>query len=204
MRFASRVLFFLIILASIVFAQDDSKTMYFINAGFSVPSAPSEFSDYWERGYSIGGGVVLPRSEQVHLLLGFIHSRFGFNGEKLMADQGYPNYGFQIDGGQASITSITADYKIFLSSRQNTATPYLLAGTGLFHISTRDATISYQGQSESVSGSSETKIGFNAGGGLDIRLNPKMALTLGARIIIGLTEGQSTQYFPLLVGLTFR
>jgi opacity protein-like surface antigen len=186
-------------------SQTKNGTVIYLNSGLALPSAPNEFSSYWKTGFNIGGGVGFPITNNVKFVGSILYGRFGFDGEKLMTDNGFGGYGLQINGGEASILMLSAGYKIKLTNTPNRVVPFICADAGLFRISTSNATMSYQGQTETVTADGgETKLGFDAGAGLNINLTPRTDLVLGAKIVIGLTKGQSTSYFPILIGLEFR
>jgi opacity protein-like surface antigen len=194
----------LFILAIPAIAQQYDHPTYYVNTGLAVPSTPTEFSDYWKTGFNIGGGVGFPISENASFIGNLLYSRFGFDGEKFMADNGFGGYGLEIDGGNANIITISGDFRFVLGSKPNKVTPYLTGGAGLFRISINEATMSYQGQSETVRSSTETKVGLNMGAGLNIALTPQTSLQLGVKYVLGFTKGENTGYFPLQIGLAFR
>lgn len=177
---------------------------FYVNIGMGIPSSPNEFSDYWKTGLNIGGGIGYPASKNLDIIAMFNYSSFSFNGEKFINDAGYGGYGFEIDGGTASFLTLNVDLKVALASGDASVRPFIVGGACLFKMSIKDATVRLQGQSETVAGDDETKLGISIGAGFDVMLNQQMSLYLAARYAVGFTEDESTTYFPLNIGLMFR
>jgi opacity protein-like surface antigen len=201
------VYYFMVVLiahASINHAQEYSRPSFYVNTGMAVPSAPDEFSDYWNMGFNVGGGIGLEISPNVQFVPTLSYSNFSFDGNNFLQENGFGGYGFDVSGGNAKIITLNADFKFQLSPQQSPTIPYIIGDAGLFRLAIDDMTLSYQGQYETVQGDSENKFGLNLGAGLDFSLNPKIAMSLGAKYVIGLTEDESTRYFPLQIGFAFR
>lgn len=195
---------FVMVFASITFGQEKAGPDIYVNTGLAIPSSPDGFSDYWNTGLNFGFAIGFPISPSVAFLPSLSYSRFGLNGNKLLSDYGYGGYGIEVTGGNASIITVYADFKASLGPPVNQVVPYLVGGAGFFRVSTNEATISYQGMSEILQGDDESKLGLNFGAGIDIFLNPKTSLFFAIKYVIGFTESESTQYFPLLAGLSFK
>ncbi len=187
-----------------VFAQNSAGPTFYVNTGLAVPSAPNEFSDYWKTGINLGGGVGFPITRNLSFVGNLLHTRFSFDGEKLMADNGMGGYGFYFEGGTTSITTFFGDFKMELGSNPGKVTPFLMGGAGLFFVTIRETTMQYQNQFETIPGGDETKLGIDLGGGVDIALSPRTKLQLGMKYIVGFTDIENTSYFPIMIGLSFR
>jgi len=190
------------VLAMPVFAQ--SGTIFSINLGACMPYAPEEFTDYWKTGFNIGCGIGAPQSNNVTFIGAINYTSFSLNDDKLLGDNSLNGYGYNIDGGAASTLTTFADFKFSFTSDGSKAAPYLLCGVGIFRLAFSDATISYQGQYARLDGDSETKLGIEIGTGLDIDIDTRTSLSLGAKYVIGFTEDEDTQYFPLQIGLIYK
>jgi opacity protein-like surface antigen len=195
----------LLIFAQTTFAQGQAKKpSFFVNAGFSIPSAPDEFSDYWKTGFNIGGGIGHSLTPNVQFQGIVEYNSFGFDGDKLLEDYGYGGTGISVSGGTASIVTASANLKTLLSAGKSSSTPYFIGSLSFFRLSTSDATVSYMGMSETVDGDSETAAGVAFGAGINIEMNPNMNLFIEGKYGVGFTENESTQYLPLKVGLEFK
>lgn len=111
--------------------------------------------------------------------------------------------GYSIDGGNVNILSVNANAKWSLLPIP-VVSPYLTGGIGLAQLSTGDLTVRYNGVPAGgfpkVEG--ETKTAVNLGAGVDLKLGG-VALFAEAKYTWILTEGSSTKYIPISVGITF-
>ena len=111
--------------------------------------------------------------------------------------------GYSIDGGNVNILSVNANVKWSLLPIP-VVSPYLTGGIGLAQLSSGDLTVKYNGASvggfPKVEG--ETKTAVNLGAGVDLKLGG-VALFAEVRYTWILTEGGSTRYIPISVGITF-
>jgi opacity protein-like surface antigen len=111
--------------------------------------------------------------------------------------------GYTIDGGSVNILSVNANLKWSLLPIP-VVSPYLTGGIGLAQLNTGDLTVKYNGSSvggfPKVEGQSKTA--FNVGAGVDLKLGG-VALFAEAKYTWILTEGNSTKYIPISVGITF-
>jgi opacity protein-like surface antigen len=191
-------------MSGIVLAQEKPKITYYVSAGIAVPSAPDEFSDYWRTGLNIGGGVGFPISNNVQLVPTLSYSNCGFDVDRFLLDSGVGDFGYDINGGDASLTTLNADFRFSFNTAQGKVVPYVVGGAGIFWLSIDDALLSYQGYTIRVNGESETKVGIDFGAGIDFSAGPRTNISIGGRLVVGFTEGDNTQYFPLQVTFGFK
>ena len=187
------------------FAQGQVKrsTLSF-NSGFSLPSAPVEFSDYWKSGFNFGAALEYPLSPKVIFQGCLNYNRFPLNEDQFLSEDGLSGLDISIDGGAASIITVSGNLKAPLSIQGSSVSPYLVGGLGIFRLSVSDITVRYQGQSGRVDGASETALLFIFGTGLDFTISPKVNMFFEIKYGIGVTEGESTKYFPVKIGLSFK
>ncbi len=109
--------------------------------------------------------------------------------------------GFSIDGGRISIFSASANGKLALPTP--VLSPYLTAGAGLASISSSDIAVKYQGQpvSSAAGAKAQTNASVNFGAGVDLSL--VVTLYLEAKYTIIFTEGESSSFVPVSLGITF-
>ena len=196
-----------IVLATIQtsFAQEQVKKGTFsFNSGFSLPSSPEEFSDYWNSGINFGVGIERPISPKLIFQACLDYNTFPMNEDKFLSEAGVSGYDISLDGGGASIINVSANLKAPLSVKESSVTPYFVGGLGIFRLSVGDITVRYQGQSETAEGASETALSILLGTGLDFTINPKVKMFVEIKYGIGFTEGESTKYIPIKVGLSFK
>jgi len=196
---------FLLIFAQVSFAQGPArKATFLVNAGFAVPSAPEVFADYWKTGINVGGGIgfLLERNLQFQGIVEY--NNFAFDEDGFLNALGISGSGVAVDGASASIVTASANLRVLLSTGSASTAAYLIGGLSFFRLSTSDATVSYIGNSVTIPGDSETAAGVSFGGGISFEMNPRLDLFVEAKYGIGFTEGESTQYLPLKVGLEFK
>jgi opacity protein-like surface antigen len=116
---------------------------------------------------------------------------------------GNPTTGYLIDGGDINILSVNANAKWTLLPIP-VVSPYLTGGIGLAQLSTGDRTVKlnespHPGLPEVEGG---TKTAVNLGAGVDLNLGG-VALFAEAKYTWILTQGSSTKYIPISVGITF-
>ena len=186
-------------------AQYDKKSTYYINSGFSFPSAPDGFSEFWKLGFNFGGGISYPVTKVFWFRGYYGFNNFGFDEDAVLKDLGLVGSGLEIDGGTATAMQGTGNLKIVLpTSPDSKAKPYFTGGIGFMRFSTSDVKIALQGDSDTIDGDSETAFSIDFGAGLDITINEKIALFVEGAYTIGFTEDESTQYLPIRIGIIFR
>jgi opacity protein-like surface antigen len=150
-----------------------------VSAGVSVPTG--DFGKDFKSGYSVNGliGFTMPMSP------------LGFRGEV-----GYNSW----DGKSAAASGVTASS---LSGTANivlqvpgmiVAKPYLIAGVGEHRMKLDFGS--------TLGNSTENKLGWNVGGGLNFGLGT-LSTMLEARYITVNTSGGSTHYVPVTFGIMF-
>lgn len=111
--------------------------------------------------------------------------------------------GYSIDGGNVNVLSASVNAKWTILPIP-VVKPYLTGGIGLVQVSSGDLTVRLNGNPvgtfPKVQG--ETKTAFNAGAGVDLSLGP-VTLFAEARYTWIMTEGSTTNYLPISVGITF-
>lgn len=205
----------LFVVASVAFAQPNpigAKVSFGIQGNATSINLPGPvingtqpLKDVYGGGY--GGGV--------HLDVGLAMFSFRLSGDyitfapdndlyrnALAQLAGQAASQFSIEGGRINIISGTVNGKMqFLPLP--IVSPYLTGGIGLARISADETKVVFAGQpSTAFSGfSSETKTTFNLGAGVD--LNVGVALYLEAKYTWILTDGETSTYVPVTLGVTF-
>ena len=190
-----------------------SKVRFGIHGNITSISLPGpeingaqRLKDIYGTGY--GGGV--------HFDVNFVMFSFRLSGDfltfapdneryrdALSRLTGLPASQFSIDGGRINILSGTVNGKAMLLPLP-LVSPYLTGGIGLALLSVDDAKIAFPGlPGYTVRGwfSSDMKTTFNLGAGVD--LNVAIPLFLEVKYVWILTEGSSSTYVPVTLGITF-
>jgi opacity protein-like surface antigen len=109
--------------------------------------------------------------------------------------------GFETDGGRFNIFSASANGKLSLLPTP-IISPYITAGAGIASVSNSDLTIRYQGTDlGTVASDSQTKAAINFGAGIDLTI--VVTLYLEAKYTIIFTNGESSSFVPVSLGITF-
>lgn len=111
--------------------------------------------------------------------------------------------GFAIDGGRVNIMSGTLSGKWGVLPLP-LLTPYLTGGIGLARLSVDEAKVTLNGvaQGSIPAVQAETKTLANVGAGADLKL-PGLSLYLEAKYAWIFTEGETSSYIPITLGITF-
>jgi opacity protein-like surface antigen len=149
-----------------------------VSAGLSMPTG--NFGDAFKSGYSVNGliGFTMPMSP------------IGFRGEV-----GYNSWDGKsgvADGVTGSSLSGTANVVLQVPG-MIVAKPYLIAGLGEHRVKL---------DAGNLGNSSETKMGWNVGGGLNFGLGT-LSTMLEARYVTVNTSGESIHYVPITFGIMF-
>lgn len=168
----------------------------FFNGGLSFPSGPSEFSDYWRTGFSLGAGLAVPVHPNVALTAYLDFNRFAFDVDKFS--------GVYMSGGEVSILTLSGNVKVNLEPRPAPVRPYFSGGMGLFSLSVGDMIVVGPYGWVTVPGDSEAALAILLGGGIDFAIGDRIDLFAEGRYAIGFTEGGNTQMIPVALGIRFR
>lgn len=197
-------IFLLLVTTANILAQGTNKLEFYCNSGISFPAAPDEFTDYWRMGFNFGGGIGYSVTPNLTLIGYFDFNGFRFDDDKFLRDYGFSGYGISISGGEASIITFSGNLKATLQTRPSQVRPYFCGGIGLFKLSIGDVTVYGPGGSATAEGDSETAFSVLFGAGIDFAIGERMDLFIEGRYVIGFTEDESTQMFPIKLGIKFR
>jgi opacity protein-like surface antigen len=106
-----------------------------------------------------------------------------------------------LEGGRINIFSVSANAKFALPTP--VLSPYITAGGGIASVSMSDLTVKYQGApvGSAVGSKTGTKASLNIGAGVE--LNLVLTLYLEAKYTVIFTEGESSSFVPVSLGVTF-
>jgi len=203
----STLLILLVFAGSKVMAQQDVEVKMsnlFFSMGPALPSTPDTFADYWGLGFNFGLGYGYSPIPALAILATFDYNVFGFNEDDFLRDAGFGGFGLTVDGGAVSIITVAAGIKAGIPRQVGSVSPYFSATVGLFSASTQDATVSFQGQTQTAQGSDDTGLSVIATGGLDIPVGATVDIFLQAGYGIGFIEEENIGYIPIKGGVNFR
>jgi len=189
----------LMILSAVSMAQvgtPSSPLTFYAGGALSMPTSPQGFSDGWKLGMHgmVGAGKnVSPRMQ----LVGKIEYH------KFSADVAAiaPN----VEGGAINTWMYGVDGRLNLGAPVVPIKPYALGGIGIANLSFNEYTTTDTALStalnSTVSTESISKVYFNFGGGVEFAMGPKTSLFVQARYVSIATEGGSTAFIPVTLGL---
>jgi opacity protein-like surface antigen len=119
----------------------------------------------------------------------------------LATESGRAASDFSLEGGRFNIFSLSANAKFALPTP--VLSPYITGGGGIASVSMSDLTVKYQGTPivSGLGGSTGTKSSLNIGAGVE--LNMVLTLYLEAKYTVIFTEGESSSFVPVSLGITF-
>lgn len=182
-----------------------------VQAGWAFPADPPEFSDLWNGAASLGGGIGVRLAPEWELVGSLHYQEFAADPAAhrrdllLVSPTGEPVEIRSMDGRDARVITLLGELRFLFPVRSARYSPFLSFGTGYFDMSLSPATFVPEtpGAPQLARFPAETDSGLAAsiGGGLGLRLSATLQLTLDCIYTVGFTEGVSTQFLPLRLGL---
>ena len=178
-----------------------------LDGGVAAPAAPPEFPDFWNMGWTVGGGMGLVLSRDWETAMTAQYCRFptdetGQIEDLLISGPSGTSEIAAIDGREVTVLSLTADVRLHLRTTAAAVSPYLVFGAGFFSIATSDATIRAvdPGFPEiPLPGDTDSALAATTGLGCRWRIGAGRFLGVESIYTIGFTELASTQILPLRV-----
>jgi opacity protein-like surface antigen len=184
-------------------AQYERRPVFCLSTGITIPSAPEEFSRYWNPGPNIGFGLGYPVTDYIILRGNVDYQRMMHDADKERADL---SNGSEVDfqGGTATIFTAMADVKVNMRPATASFIPYLVVGAGYLKLSLTEMTTTYRGQTYKRSVDPESAVELSMGAGCDFRLANRVTLFVEGEYTSGYTKVDNTQYFPIKIGIALR
>ncbi len=170
-------------------ASPAAAQQLYIHGGADFPSS-SSFNEAYKTGFNAGLGVGIPLNARVEGVLMGRYDRFGLDAPS----------GADIDGGNFSSLSATANLKLNGPIMSSRIMPYGFAGAGLFRLATSDMTSG----AFSSEGDSEVDLGLQFGAGMSVRMSPRTNLLVEPNYVLVFNEGENMTYFPIRIGASFK
>lgn len=195
----------LLILSAVSMAQvgtPSSPLTFYAGGALSLPTSPQGFSDGWKLGMHGMLGAGKNVSPRLQLIGKLEYHKFSADAATTTAYFGSPN----VEGGAINTWMYGIDGRINLGAPVVPIKPYALGGIGIANLSfgeytTTDTSLSSAVAAENTSAVSMSKVYFNFGGGVEFAMGPKTSLFVQARYVSIATDGGSTAFIPVTVGL---
>jgi hypothetical protein len=190
----------LILFVSIPGLSQGNNIELYIGGGISAPSKPQLFSENWSSGYGYGGGIGINILHDIHLMVMVDYSKFEFDADTFLKNQGYNPAVFSFEGGSSKIFSTNVYIKTHFYQMRKPVTPYIIGGLGYFKLTTNPAKVSKGVNSITVIGDSESAFNFQVGLGFDIPYDDMFSFFIEGKYGVGLTKGDKTTFIPVRAG----
>ena len=181
------------------FAQvPSSPVSLYAGGAISIPNSPDSFSDSFKNGYHGMLGVGMSVSPMLELVGKVEYHTFAFDFDAAdMADY---------TGGTNKLWMYGADVKLSPSLPALPIKPYALGGVGFASIQQSDfegpTSLTLSVLNEYIP-ESQTEFYWNLGLGANLMSSPAFSLFAQARYVNIATEGESSSFIPITLGLKF-
>lgn len=176
---------FLVLLNLSLFSQD-MKIFGQVSAGVSIPAIESDFPDNYKTGFNVGVASGSYLSEYLALRASVFYNNF--QGKNLPANT----------SSSFNLVSISGDIVLGDFKKNSKINPYGFAGLSSYVLSIKTTVYG-----ASVS-SSDTKIGFQLGGGVNIKTSSNLGFFAEATFNYIFNDGYAKGYVPLRVGANYN
>jgi len=195
--------------AGIIFTLQPAKLSangyrYLFNAGVSYPLAPTTFNKNWKIGFNLGVGFERKLAGPWYGQVYFDYNNFEIEDEQYTKWAGYFEPGLSVDGGTASVLSLSANLKRMFTRARSGEAPYIIGGIGLYRFTVADGFFATRDTTINIISSSQNSVALNFGAGIDVRIGNRTSFYLEGRYFVGFTSNEVTQHVPLRVGIIFR
>ena len=147
-------------------AQSPDKIDFYVDVGPGIPAAPTNFTQNWNVGYGIGGGVSYEIRPSVKLQLYGQYHRFSFDKSGAREGVNIPETITGIDGAEAEVFNVmlNAIYEYPLPGVPTLT--YISIGSGFFRSVRSDFEITTEQQTIPFNQRTESTLGVNGALGL--------------------------------------
>ena len=186
--------------ASLASAQVPNPISLHFGGAVSIPNSPKAFADSYKTGYHGWAGLglkVMPNLQAV--------GKFEYHTFKLDLNSDPVFAGEDISGGKNNLWMFGVDGRYSFGLPASPVKPFVLGGAGFARISQTDL----EGSSSLVASLNEfkpeaqTDLYFNVGGGVELKTGPLWNLFVQVRYVSIATEGESSAFIPISVGVKF-
>jgi len=200
------LIFLICIAASVVHGQNQT----IIGLGGGISKATGDGSEFWKMGFNINGELFQRVSENVLIGGRLTYNRWNPDEEALENEvrnefPGFSDLIFDISGSLSIIEVIPTLRLVSSVDREQQVQLFVQMGAGYYNLrSAGQVTVSYMGKSVTQSmDASESDFGFDFGAGIIVGGAGHTRVSVYPMYSIVLTEGESTKYFVINLGITF-
>lgn len=179
-------------------ALEPSKPKGVIYGSLGLPSGPDVFSDRATLGFGGGLGLAMQMVPRVGVQLSVEYTTFGADENGLRRVYGQAE-DVGVIGGEISLLYAAATVRVDVV-RLPAIQAYVSGGAGFF----RYAPDQVQFDNVIYKRETENTGGFHGGIGVDVPVGSLINVFADATYVVGATEGESTAYLPLRLGLIFE
>ena len=225
MRHTLVLLLFTALMIGVATAKEMGGMEVSVTTGYVLPSSPMAFANYWSAQYGGSLRAGFPLSESVSLIGSLEYYRFtlnetgvkeGFNTDYVKEIWIFDRVTMNPSADPSSVVALSASFRVAPSPRAGLISPYFIAGLGVMQVSMSNIsmpvtsvltintnTVDMTARNRIVGGK-QTALMLQSGLGVDFNISTLLNAFVEARYAIGLTEGHSTSYIPLGVGVKLR
>ncbi len=186
-------------------AQETPRPIFYVSGGAALPLSPTVFPDTHAAGYSLGGGVGLLFTGFFILRASVDYAAFGADDEGLSTHLGEP-----VEADALTLLTLLGEVKANWPSAGHLS-PFVTAGAGF----ASGGVGAVRRAGEALESNNVNELGFALGAGLDVALQPRLALFVEARYVLtnfgigkdpALTadDADALHHVPLRLGLSFQ
>jgi opacity protein-like surface antigen len=191
------ILMSLMAISAFASAQVSPPISLHVGGAVSIPSSPEAFSEMYKMGFHGWGGVGYKFMPNFQVVGKVEFHRFNL-------DTG--PYGDLVSGGHNNMLMFGADGRMAFGLPAAPIKPFVLAGAGLARMSMSELSSSdpiLAAALNEFQPEATTNVYFNIGAGVELATAPTFSLFAQVRYVSIATEGQSSSFIPISVGLKF-
>lgn len=188
----------LIFLAFAVSASAQVPQPFSIYAGgaISLPNSPESFKDGYKTGYHGAIGIGYKVMPTIQIVGKAEYHTFGFDFEGASG----------VEGGTNKMWLFGADGRFTVGVPAAPIKPFIIGGAGLANIKQSEFTGTNTLTTSILNSAipeAQNKFYFNAGAGVEMKSGPAWSLFAQIRYVSVATEGESSAFVPITVGVKF-
>lgn len=191
------ILVTLMVMSALVSAQVPNPISLYVGGAVSIPSSPEVFSELYKTGFHGWGGVGYKFMPNFQVVGKIEYQRFALDWGEL---------GDVMSGGHNNMLMFGADGRFAFGLPAAPVKPFVLGGVGMARVSVSEISSSdplLQAGLNDLRYDAETKMYFNVGAGVEMKAGPMLNLFAQIRYVSVATEGESSAFIPISVGLKF-
>ena len=184
-----------IALALGVSAQAPTPFSLYAGGALSLPSAPDGFKDGYKTGYHGLAGLGYKFGPAFQMVGKAEYHKFAFDFGGVSG----------IDGGDTRMLMFGGDGRFAFGLPAASIKPFAFAGAGIANIkqSSFGGNLLLAAGFTPTASESQSKMYYNFGAGVEMKVGPTMNLFVQGRYVNFATDGESTAFIPITLGLKF-